>query len=80
MRVLAIDPSLSSLGYCFRRAMKECLAEINSREQDLVQAKEWAENGASGKWLKNLSQDPTTLYKADYSKALLCKDCDGKEG
>ena len=60
--------------------MKGCLAEINSREQDLVQAKEWAENGASSKWLKNLSQDPTTLYKADYSKALICKDCDGKEG
>ena len=75
-----IPKRVKSLGYCFRKAMKECLAEINSREQDLVQAKEWAENGASGKWLKNLSQDPTTLYKADYSKALLCKDCDGKEG
>ena len=75
-----IPKRVKSLGYCFRRAMKECLAEINSREQDLVQAKEWAENGASSKWLKNLSQDPTTLYKADYSKALLCKDCDGKEG
>ena len=75
-----IPKRVKSLGYCFRKAMKECLAEINSREQDLVQAKEWAENGASSKWLKNLSQDPTTLYKADYSKALLCKDCDGKEG
>ena len=75
-----IPKRVKSLGYCFRRAMKECLAEINSREQDPQQAKDWAENGASLKWLKNLSQDPTTLYKADYSKALLCKDCDGKEG
>ena len=75
-----IPKRVKSLGYCFRRAMKECLAEINSREQDLEQAKDWAENGASSKWLKNLSQDPTTLYKADYSKALICKDCDGKEG
>ena len=75
-----IPKRVKSLGYCFRKAMKECLAEINSREQDLQQAKDWAENGASLKWLKNLSQDPTTLYKADYSKALLCKDCDGKEG
>ncbi len=75
-----IPERVKSLGYCFRRAMKECLAEINSREQDLEQAKDWAENGASSKWLKNLSQDPTTLYKADYSKALICKDCDGKEG
>lgn len=75
-----IPKRVKSLGYCFRKAMKECLAEINSREQDLTQAKDWAENGASLKWLKNLSQDPTTLYKADYSKALLCKDCDGKAG
>ena len=75
-----IPKRVKSLGYCFRRAMKECLAEINSREQDLVQAKEWAENGASSKWLKNKSQNPDTVYKADYSKALICKDCDGKEG
>ena len=75
-----IPKRVKSLGYCFRRAMKECLAEINSREQDLTQAKEWAENGASSKWLKRLDQNPDTLYKADYSKALLCKDCDGKEG
>ena len=75
-----IPKRVKSLGYCFRRAMKECLAEINSREQDPQQAKDWAENGASSKWLKNLNQDPTTLYKADYSKALICKDCDGKGG
>ena len=75
-----IPKRVKSLGYCFRRAMKECLAEINSREQDPQQAKDWAENGASSKWLKNVNQNPDTLYKADYSKALLCKDCDGKEG
>lgn len=71
---------VKSLGYCFRKAMKECLAEINSREQDPQQAKDWAENGASGKWEKWAQQSPDTLYKADYSKALLCKDCDGREG
>ena len=75
-----IPTRVKSLGYCFRKAMKECLAEINSREQDLEQAKEWAKNGASGKWEKNRSQNPDTLYKADYTKALICKDCDGKEG
>ena len=75
-----IPKRVKSLGYCFRKAMKECLAEINSREQDLEQAKEWAKNGASGKWQKRLDQNPDTLYKADYSKAILCKDCDGKEG
>ena len=75
-----IPTQVKSLGYCFRKAMKECLAEINSREQDPVQAKEWAENGASGKWEKWAQQSPDTIYKADYSKALLCKDCAGKEG
>lgn len=75
-----IPKRVKSLGYCFRKAMKECLAEINSREQDLEQAKEWAENGASLKWQKRIDQSPDTLYKADYSKALLCKDCGGKEG
>ncbi len=75
-----IPKRVKLLGYCFRKAMKECLAEINSREQDPQQAKDWAENGASSKWLKNKSQNPDTLYKADYSKALICKDCDGKEG
>lgn len=74
-----IPKRVKSLGYCFRKAMKECLAEINSREQDLTQAKDWAENGASGKWEKWAQQSPDTLYKADYSKALICKDCDGKE-
>ena len=75
-----IPKRVKSLGYCFRKAMKECLAEINSREQDPQQAKDWAENGASGKWEKFTQQSPDTLYKADYSKALICKDCDGKEG
>lgn len=75
-----IPKRVKSLGYCFRKAMKECLAEINSREQDPIQAEEWAKNGASLKWEKNRSQSPDTLYKADYTKALICKDCDGKEG
>ena len=75
-----IPERVKSLGYCFIKAMKECLAEINSREQDPQQAKDWAENGASGKWQKFTQQSLDTLYKADYSKALICKDCDGKEG
>ena len=75
-----IPKRVKSLGYFFRKAMKECLAEINSREQDPIQAEEWARNGASGKWLKNQNQSPDTLYKADYTKALICKDCGGKEG
>ena len=73
-----IPKRVKSLGYCFRKAMAECLAEINSREQDPIQAEEWAKNGASGKWLKN--ENSSTMYKADYTKALICKDCDGKEG
>ena len=75
-----IPKRVKSLGYCFRKAMAECLAEINSREQDPIQAEEWAKNGASLKWLKNQNQSPDTLYKADYTKSLICKDCGGKEG
>lgn len=70
-----IPERVKSLGYCFRKAMAECLMEINSRVQDPVQAADWAENGASSKWLKDLNQDPTTLYKADYSQALDCVEC-----
>ena len=68
-----IPKKVKALGYCFRKAMAECLKEINSREQDPQQAKDWVEKGASGKWLKNLNSIHT--YKADYSKALICKDC-----
>ena len=73
-----IPKKVKALGYCFRKAMKDGLKEINSREQDPQQAKDWAENGASLKWLKNVNQNPDTLYKADYSKALECVDCAGK--
>ena len=75
-----IPKRVKSLGYCFRKAMKECLAEINSREQDPQQVKDCPPPPPSGKWKKWAQQSPDTIYKADYSKALLCKDCDGKEG
>lgn len=68
-----IPERVKSLGYCFRKAMAECLMEINSRVQDPVQAEDWAKNGASGKWLKDLNS--STAYKADYSQALDCVEC-----
>ena len=68
------------MGFDNIKCNKEVFSEINSREQDPIQAEEWAKNGASLKWLKNQNQSPDTLYKADYTKALICKDCGGKEG
>ncbi len=50
-------------------AMKQCLKEISSRVQDPAQAAEWNNSGATGKWQKDLNQDPSTLYKADYKLA-----------
>lgn len=57
---------VSSLGYDFEKMMLEKIKVISSREQCPNQAKEWAENGASGKWEKNRLQDKNSLYKPDF--------------
>ncbi len=71
-----IPKRVKEMGFCFRKAMEETLAEINSRVQDPEQARIWAEEGASGKWQKSLlPEDIAKTYKADYSKALECQTC-----
>ena len=70
-----IPKRVKEMGFCFRKVMEETLKEINSRVQDPEQVRVWAEEGASGKWQKWLSQNPDTLYKADYSKAIECQTC-----
>lgn len=59
---------ISYYGYLPELAMRETVLEISSRQQSPAQALDWSTNGPSGKWLKDKSQDPTTLYTADYSK------------
>jgi len=65
--LLTLD--LPNLGVVPDLAMKQCLKEISSRVQDPIQAAEWSNSGATGKWQKDLNQDPSTLYKADYKLA-----------
>lgn len=59
--------TLSYEGYLLDRVMAEVVREISSRQQSPAQALDWSTNGPSGKWLKDKSQDPSTLYSADYT-------------
>lgn len=54
--------ALYKLGYSPEDAIKETLKEINSRNGLL--------NLETGKWEKDLNQDPSTLYKANYVKVV----------
>lgn len=60
---------LTKLKYNPELVLKQTVKEISSRQQDPEQAKAWAAgNKQPGeKWKKDKSQDPSTLYTADYS-------------
>ena len=60
---------LTKLKYNPELVLKQTVKEISSRQQDPEQAKAWAAgNKQPGeKWQKDKSQDPSTLYTADYS-------------
>ena len=65
--------AIMKLGYNPELTLNEVLKEISSRKQDPKQKEEWELNGIpdGAKWQKDLSQDKSTLYKADFSKCLL---------
>lgn len=63
--------SLEQSGYDAEKVLLETHLEINSRLQSPSQMKEWASNGADGKWKKDKDQNKSTLYKADYTKCFL---------
>ena len=65
--------SVEFLGYDFQKMMLEKIKVISSREQDPEQAKEWALNGASGKWEKNKLQDKATIYKPNFDSCKVVK-------
>ena len=67
---------VKELGFDFVKCMDECLKEISSRKQDPDQKLKWENQGGSlgEKWQKDLSQNPDTLYKADYKKGRI-KEC-----
>ena len=57
------------MGYDNDKCMDETVKEISSRKQDPIQQELWFKSGYDGtKWMKDLNQDPSTLYKADYNK------------
>ena len=55
------------MGYDYLKCLDETIKEISSRKQDPNQKRDWELNGVSGKWQKDLNQDKSTLYKADYN-------------
>lgn len=61
IRVLA-EGALFKLGQDPELSLQETCKEILSRQGSI---------GPNGKWLKDLNQDPSTLYKADYTKSTL---------
>lgn len=57
------------MGYDNNKCMNETVKEISSRNQDPMQQELWFKSGYDGtKWMKDINQDPSTLYKADYNK------------
>lgn len=52
------------LGYAPAAALQETVKEILSRKGSF--------DAVSGKWKKDLNQDPATLYKAKYRNARYC--------
>lgn len=57
------------MGYDNDKCMDETVKEISSRKQDPIQQELWFKSGYDGtKWMKDINQDPSTLYKADYNR------------
>jgi predicted HAD superfamily Cof-like phosphohydrolase len=57
--IVVITGSIHKLGYDPNEVLAETLLEISSRKGAI--------NSTTGKWQKDVNQDPTTLYKAVYS-------------
>ena len=64
---------LALMGYDLDLVMKQVVKHISSRQQDPIQFAEWHVNGPNGKWKKDPSQDPSTLYEPDYTCCKLNK-------
>ena len=53
--------AINKLGYIPAEALLETVEEITSRKGSFDET--------AGKWQKDINQDPSTLYKADYATA-----------
>lgn len=65
--IVLASNELALMGYDLDLVMKQCVKHISSRVQDPTQAEEWRMSSPSGKWLKDKSQDPSTIYQPDYT-------------
>jgi hypothetical protein len=68
--VLAVN-ELELEGYNVELVMKQIVKHISCRKQDPIQSYEWSINGPSGKWQKDLNQDPSTIHQPDFSTCKL---------
>lgn len=59
--IVVATGALHKLGYDPKSALRETVKEISSRKGSV--------DKAAGKWRKDPNQDPSTLYKADYTSA-----------
>lgn len=64
---------LALMGYDLDLVMKQVVKHISSRKQCPIQQEEWTHIGPNGKWKKDPSQDPSTLYEPDYTCCKLNK-------
>ncbi len=65
---------VSSLGYDFQKMMLEKIKVLHSRVQSPTQAKDWAENGASGKWEKSTFPEHIAMvYKPDFESCRIAR-------
>ncbi|HFW6576153.1 TPA: hypothetical protein ACICD0_001385 [Campylobacter jejuni] len=76
--IIYLINSITQSGYNAEKCLYEALKEIESREQDPKQKKEWdfkIKNNIKikEKWKKNKNQKDETKYKADYESCRLLK-------
>ena len=68
------DYEINELGYDFKKMMLEKIKVLHSRIQSPTQARDWAENGASGKWEKSTFPEHIAMvYKPDFESCRLKK-------
>ncbi len=66
--------SVEELGYDFQKMMLEKIKVLHSRIQSPTQARDWAENGPTGKWEKStFAEHIAMVYKPDFESCRISK-------
>ena len=74
--IVVLGGFITQHGYNPELTLKQVVKEIKSRNQSKEQYNRWKENPKLQdveKWEKDKTQDPTTLYKADFSTCKIRK-------